>query len=180
MFEILILLSNYFIKIYMGDLMKKLFFLISIFFFAVSITAVAQEQSQEEEFPVGAFVGCCPSPEVLASYDSSGMNWIELQARESTKDFLENYEVIPFNLDSTDWINHYATASYSKWESEENQTDTFKLGVKHILSDGTIVGQVATWKNKLCWSSQGLTGPQDSLVYGPHYFQAKIYRRVYP
>src|SRR5690606_34451801 len=72
------------------------------------------------------------------------------------------------------------TASYSKWESEENQTDTFKLGVKHILSDGTIVGQVATWKNKLCWSSQGLTGPQDSLVYGPHYFQAKIYIRVYP
>src|SRR5690606_11592870 len=142
MFEILMLVSNYFIKIYMGDLMKKVFFLISIFVFAVSITAVAQDQASETKFPIGAFIDYDAGQGVLDSYDSLALNTVVWHADAGTEDFLEKYDVMAFNLNSTDWINHYATASYSKWESEENQTDTFKLGVKHKLSDGTIVGQV--------------------------------------
>jgi hypothetical protein len=153
--------------------MKKFVIFISFLFFAVTQTADAQEAPDQFKFPVGAFMDYNASPEVQASYDSSGMNSIVWHADAGTKDFLDNYDVMAFNLNSTDWINHYSTGSYSRWESEENQTDMFKIGVKHSG------GKDTTWNDTLSWSTLGLTGPRDSLVFGPHYFQAKIYRRVY-
>ncbi len=158
--------------------MKKIFFFILSILLAVSITAVAQENIPQtpSEFPVGSVVGLNPSPGVLAAYDSSGMNWIIKYADGDSKDFLQKYNVIPFNNDTTDWIHYYSTGYYSKWESEENQTNSLKIGVKHISGNDTI-GRFAIWKDSLCWSSLDLTEPRDSLIYGPHYFQAKKYRR---
>lgn len=134
-------------------------------------------QSDPQAFPVGAFMGCCPTQTMMDSYDNSGMNWIELQARSNTKDFLEKYAVVAYNQANTDWIHHYATGYYSKWESEENQTNYYKVGVKHKLKNGVTVGQYADWYGTSCWSTLSLSDPADSLIYGPHYYQAKTYRR---
>jgi hypothetical protein len=68
-----------------------------------------------------------------------------------------------------DWLDFYATGYYSKWETEENQNDSSKVGVKHKY------GQMAKWKGEDCWTTIGLTSPVDSLMYGPHYRQDKKY-----
>ena len=47
------------------------------------------------------------------------------------------------------------------------------------MRNGQLVGSPANWGGVQCWSTIGLNGPTDSLIYGPHYFQAKKYRRVY-
>src|SRR5690606_36489185 len=153
--------------------MKKMFYYFLFILFAVSITAVAQDQTSETKFPIGAFIGYDAGQGVLDSYDSLALNTVVWHADAGTEDFLEKYDVMAFNLNSTDWINHYSTGYYSKWESEENQTNLQKIGVKHKY------GQSAAWDGVQCWSSIGLSSPKDSLVYGPHYFQAKTYRRVY-
>lgn len=141
----------------------------------ITFSSIAQNNPQT--FPMGAFMGCCPTQEMMDSYDNSGMNWIELQARANTKDFLEKYSVVAYNQAATDWIHHYATGYYSKWESEENQTNFYKVGVKHKLKNGVTVGQSADWYGTSCWSTLTLSDPADSLIYGPHYYQAKTYRR---
>jgi hypothetical protein len=150
--------------------MKTFSFFLWVLFFTASLALVVYGQ---EEFPVGAFMGAGVSQDVLNSFESSGLNTIVWQANKSTKDFLDEYDVMAFNLNSQDWINHYSTGCYSKWESEEDQENDLKIGVKHkggnyALKDGVVP----------CWSTNGLTGPIDLLVYGPHYFQAKDYRRV--
>ncbi|HSL89307.1 MAG TPA: hypothetical protein VK870_08395 [Ignavibacteriaceae bacterium] len=151
--------------------MKKLLLYLVVAVFAVSITVLSQEQ--QNEFPIGAFMDYNASAGVLDSYNNSGMNTVVWHADTITKSFLSSFNVMAFNLNSSDWINHYATACYSRWESEENQTDMKKIGVKHTG------GKDTTWNDTTCWSTLGLVEPQDSLVFGPHYFQGKVYRRVY-
>ena len=166
-------------KYFNNNLFNKLFF----FVFLISIFFLNQKtinaQTSDGNFPVGAFMGSDPTEAVKLSYDSSGMNTIVWKANSSNHTYLQKYDVMAFNINSTDWINHYSTGCYSKWESEENQTDTLKIGVKHIRRDGQFIGSEANWGGVQCWSTLGLNGPADSLIYGPHYFQAKKYRRVY-
>lgn len=88
------------------------------------------------------------------------------------RDFNEMGSKIPTSND-IGWLQHYLTGYYSRWESEANQTNIMNTGVKHRY------GQSAMWKGVQCWSSEQLTFPADSLIYGPHYFQEKKYKRLY-
>ncbi|MCC6256496.1 MAG: hypothetical protein IT276_16400, partial [Ignavibacteriaceae bacterium] len=155
-------------------------FLALFFLFITFNNYIIIAQTTDGHFPVGAFMGSDPTEAVKLSYDESGLNTIVWKAYQSNQSYLNKYDVMAFNINSTDWINHYATGCYSKWESEENQTDTLKIGVKHIRKNGDTIGSAANWAGVQCWSTIGLNGPADSLIYGPHYFQAKLYRRVYP
>src|SRR5690606_27618868 len=128
----------------------KNFLIICLVHITLTLSAIAQEQPPPNEFPLGAFMDYNAREGVLESYDSSGMNTVVWHADAVTKDFLNNYDVMAFNLKSSDWINHYSTASYSRWESEENQTNMFKIGVKHSG------GKDTTWHDTLSWSTLGL------------------------
>ncbi|MDY0082966.1 MAG: hypothetical protein RBR74_07280 [Ignavibacteriaceae bacterium] len=153
---------------------------LALFFLFISfINCAIIAQTTDGHFTVGAFMGSEPTEAVKLSYDESGLNTIVWKAYPSNQSYLNKYDVMAFNINSTDWINHYATGCYSKWESEEDQIDLSKIGVKHRLKNGNLVGSSANFGGVQCWSTIGLNGPADSLIYGPHYFQAKKYRRVY-
>lgn len=127
------------------------------------------------EFPIGAYLNARNVPALYNSFNSTGMNTIVHFADENTKPYLNDYNLIANNQDyispqDKHWINYYATGYYSKWDSEQNQTDIHRVGVKHKC------GNVAEWKGISCWSSIGVTAPVCSLVYGPHYRQAKSYK----
>lgn len=88
------------------------------------------------------------------------MNTIVQYADETTRSLLSGLNVIANNTKGPaegDWIQHYATGYYSKWESEQNQTDPNRVGVKHKY------GNIANWKGKQCWSTIGLSNPADSV-----------------
>lgn len=130
-----------------------------------------QDSSQTlPEFTVGAFGWDRYNLAPYDSYYSSGMNTIVKYADNLNKSYLDSFKVIAYNDTSNDWINHYATGFYSKWEAEQN-VDTPYVGVKHEY------GQEATWKGVQCWSTIYLSTPKDSLVFGPHYRQEKEYKR---
>ncbi|GBD87125.1 hypothetical protein BMS3Abin03_01051 [bacterium BMS3Abin03] len=150
----------------------RLLFLVFLLLFAVNKTAAQDSLQTAQEFPVGAFLSHKPSQIILSSYDYSGLNTVNWLARDTTKDFLSNYNVMAYNQEhQTDWINHYATGLYSKWEAEQNQIVDTLIGIKHKY------GKAATWHDTLAWSTLGLSSPVDSLVYGPHYRQEKEYKR---
>jgi len=132
-----------------------------------------QEEIQtESEFTVGAFFSRNPNTNVFKSFEKSGMNTVVWRADENTRKYISNYNVIANNADrKEDWIQHYATGFYTKWEAEENQKNKDMVGIKHKC------GKQLFWKNKLCWSSEGYITPACSLVYGPHYRQEKRYKR---
>ena len=138
-----------------------------------------QSPATEQEFPIGAFLSILPenrtNPALYNSFEASGMNTIVPYANDATKQYLLNYNVIPWNQDpaSQDWIQYYITGYYSKWEAEENKpfNDTVRVGVKHKY------GQSAYWKDSLCWSTKGIATAKDSVMFGPHYHQEKFYRR---
>lgn len=153
-------------------------FLLALFFFRLDV--FAQELPGSQKFPIGSFIGAGhdTDPQLYSSFIATGMNTIAQYADENTKPFMTNLDVIALNQNNAqDYIFYYATCYYSKWESENVQTDKDKVGVKHKY------GQMATWitgqDTLLCWSSLGLTSPADSLVYGPHYRQEKYYKRWY-
>jgi hypothetical protein len=159
-------------------MMKNLFYFFSILFFAVIKTAVAQEAPDVNKFTIGAYLSYLAGEEVRTEFTNSGMKTVVWHADEGTETFLSDFDVMAFNITETDWINYYATGFYSKWEAEEDQTDPLIAGVKHRDKDGYLIGQAASWQGISCWSSIGLTGPRDSLMYGPHYSQSKWYWRA--
>jgi hypothetical protein len=128
------------------------------------------------EFPIGAFVNEKGDTAIYNSFKNTGMNTIVHFAGDTTKPYLTDYNVIASNHDYVGtggimhWIGYYSTGFYSKWETEQNQTDSQRVGVKHKY------GQEATWRDTSCWSTLGVNAPVCSLVYGPHYRQAKSYR----
>jgi len=137
---------------------------------------IAQQQPETTEFPVGSIINLTPTNRTnQALYDSfkaTGMNTIVCYADESTKNFVSDLKVIPWNdPTNNEWISYYVTGYYSKWQAEENQSNDSIVGVKHRH------GQEARWRDTLSWSTIGLTGPVDSLIFGPHYHQEKFYRR---
>ena len=98
------------------------------------------------------------------------MNAIVICSDNGNLSLLENYKLIPYNQDDTDYIHFYSSAYYSKWEAEENQTVDTLVGVKH---DG---GGAAWYNDTLCWSSGNLN-EHTELMYGPHYHQERKYKR---
>ena len=133
-----------------------------------SAIAIAQE-TPPEEFPVGAILGLKTEPAYYDSFALTGMNMM----MHYTTDETEQYSLLANNGGPTAWIAHYSSAFYSKWEAEENQLVTNKVGVKHKF------GSFANFDGRDCWSTEDLSEPADSLVYGPHYHQEKLYKRWY-
>ncbi|MCW8816297.1 MAG: hypothetical protein OQJ93_10165 [Ignavibacteriaceae bacterium] len=139
---------------------------------------VAQESTPTDEFPIGSGLSGIPwrrtQWDYYTSYDSSGFNTMVTYSYDINKSRLDRYNLVAYNMDNSDWIMYYSTCYYTKWESEQNQTELLRVGVKHAD------GEVAYWKDGidsvLCWSTKGLAGPEDSLVYGPHYRQDNRYK----
>jgi hypothetical protein len=102
----------------------------------------------------------------------SGMNTILQRADSSTIELIGDYNILAANSQhKEDWIHHYTTGYYSKWEAE-NQTDEDRVGVKHKW------GQQAFWNDTVsCWSTIGLTEPKQNVIYGPYYRQDRRYKR---
>ncbi len=144
-------------------------------------------QQTGSEFPVGVFMSTRntvnrTNPVLYNMFNNSGMNIMAQHSDATTADKIKNkdFNIIADNLDNAQhWIPYYATGYYSKWESEENQEDVNKIGVKHNKINNQYIGQPAEWLGKQCWSSIGLSSPAESLVYGPHYSQGKRYKRSY-
>ena len=143
--------------------------------FLLSATVTAQKSTSQEEFYIGAKIGNKPDnvDETLKSYLECGFNSIWWDSYQDTKPYLKEFKgiIIAENGRSrNDYIHHYATGYYSKWEAEQNQKPN-RVGIKHKH------GKEAKWKGVRCWSSVGLKSPKDSLIYGPHYRQEKRYKR---
>jgi hypothetical protein len=161
--------------------MRSIFshFLIYFLTALLSINVVIAQQ----EFPIGTcktqyqFNGHRYNPALYDTFVSSGMNWFYYHIDDDTKQLLKSRNinnVIGGNNDgANELIKHYGSSHYSKWQAEENQDDAYSIGIKHKYGDTT------TYKGVKCWSSEGLTSPKDSLMYGPHYYQEKIYHRYY-
>ena len=141
--------------------------------FSSNMLLFPQEQSQTDtEFTIGVFFSREAGEKEFKSFENSGMNTVVCRADEESRKYISKFNVIANNADSKeDWIQHYATGFYTKWEAEENQKNKDAVGIKHKC------GEKSFWKNKLCWSSEGYSAPACSLVYGPHYKQEKRYKR---
>jgi len=146
-----------------------------------SAITIAQE-SPPEEFPLGTQIGAdhFMNPEMRDTLAAVGLNTLYNYAYDDRKALLEDYNLIPQNgSNEYDRIYYYTTSFYSKWEAEQNLTneDTARIGFKHKA------GTQAYWydpelnENVLCWSTEGLSAPACSLMYGPHYRQEKRYKR---
>lgn len=153
--------------------------LLIIFLLLFSASAVAQETpSTPNKFHIGTGIqqDLQKYPDLFYAFDTTGFNTIAQHADGYTKDLLQNYDMMAVNIrKKTEYIAHYTTAYYSKWEAEQTQTDPTRVGVKHKG------GQTAYWNDGndpvLCWSTKGLSAPACSLMYGPHYRQEKRYKR---
>lgn len=140
--------------------------MIALFFFSANVTA---QESTPEEFPVGAILTTKTEPAYYDSFALIGLNMM----MHNTTDETETYTLLANNSGPAEWISHYSSAFYSKWEADENQLDTNKVGVKHKF------GSKRNFQGRECWSTEGLSAPADSLIYGPHYHQEKLYKRWY-
>lgn len=152
--------------------------LIVILLLLSSSITIAQE-TPPTEFPIGSMISSdnVANPLVHLTYDSTGMNLISEEASDITRPYLANYNVHALNMDSSaDYIYHYSTAYYSKWQAVRDTVAPY-IGFKHKDSLGNLIGSPATYLGIPCWSSEGLSEPHDSLLYGPHYHQEKWYRR---
>lgn len=158
-----------------------LIIILLLFFSAIT---TAQEQTQSEDFQIGATLGEYPYNLVPTynSYLDCGFTDIFWETYPYTEEYINSFngDIISGNGHSRlDYIAHYATGYYSKWEAEQNQLESNRVGVKH---DG---GKSAFWYDSelndsvLCWSSEDISAPACSLVYGPHYRQEKRYKRWY-
>lgn len=153
---------------------KQLLFLLILV--VLSLDILPQEQpNSNPKFTIGAFVSSAHRTE-QALYDrfiEAGLNTIVQRADIYTQPFLENLSVLAYNQENEfDYINHFATGYYTKWEAEKNQQSSDSSGIIHKY------GQVDSLQQKPCWSSGNLgSTPADSLVFGPHYRQDKIYKQ---
>jgi hypothetical protein len=134
-----------------------------------------QQTNPPEKFYIGAKLGNTPYEveETFKSYLECGFNSIWWGAYPDTKLYLDEFPGILMaenGRSRKDFIHHYATSYYSKWEAEQNQKPN-RVGIKHQH------GKETEWKGVKCWSSIGLKSPKISLIYGPHYRQEKRYKR---
>lgn len=163
--------------------MKKRLTICLILFIGIIFIEKTIPQTNQPEFTIGAFMDIRNkqnrvNPELYNSFKSTGMNTIVQYAGAVNKQYLTdptlNAKLIAENDDSTfDYITYYSTGFYSRWESEERQWDGAKIGVKHTA------GREDTLNGLKCWTTKGIIGAKDSIVYGPHYSQEKKYKRGY-
>jgi hypothetical protein len=149
-----------------------------------SAIATAQESTPEEFIFGASWYPTYRSDSVFYNkFRESGMNYLTQYADDSSHDLLQGLNFSAYNsMYPYEWIYYYSTAYYSKWEAEEDQQDTLKVGFKHIVRRGNsidTVGSPATFLGRQCWSTEGLSEAADSLLYGPHYHQEKVYKRWY-
>lgn len=140
------------------------------------VSAIAQQPSTSEEFTIGASFSRYTRhlPGYYKSFRESGMNFLHQYADGNSKTLLNGLNFAAYNSEwLNEWIYYYSTAYYSKWEAEENQLNKYKVGVKHNT------GTVTSFLGRQCWSTEGSSAPVCSLVYGPHYYQEKVYKRWY-
>jgi hypothetical protein len=132
--------------------------------FSAIITA---QESTPSEFVLDASINKYENLFIDTLYNSfiqCGFNAMTQRATIDSKPLLEDFNLHAINMrNKTDWIYYYSSSYYSKWEAEEDQPCWNKVGVKHS------VGDTATWRSELCWSTKGVLGPVDTLVYGPTY-----------
>ena len=145
-----------------------------------AVTIPQETPSGQDQFYIGAEFqnNTIENTIFYDPFDTSGMNTISLRADIiSTWSHIKDYNILACNVQNkTDWITHYTTGYYSKWEAEVD-ADADRVGFKHRDTLGNLIGNFANWKSKICWSSIGLTEASDSLIYGPHYRQDKRYKR---
>lgn len=150
------------------------------------ISIFLEANYSQSGYPVGAYftgrLGSGANPSVskdLSSAREAGINTAFqycIADSNSNKDILAPFtRVIPNNvLKSTDYIYHYSAGMYSKWEAENNQTDTAKIGIKHSFGSSTNYDGVD------CWYSGANPGNiNDTLVFGLNYLQYKKYPLYY-
>lgn len=151
---------------------------------------MAQEQTPPEEIIFGASWNreFRYNEAFYNIFRASGLNFLSQYADPNpvAKGLLDGLNFYAANSEHPyEWIQYYSTSYYSKWEAEEDQNHRYKAGVKHrerIEGEeflGDLIGSQTTFSGRDCWSTLGLTSPRDSLIYGPHYFQEKVYKRWY-
>ena len=143
---------------------------------SILISAAPAQKLSPQEFQIGAAFNKQTrfNQAFYDAFEESGMNLMMQLADSKTKPLIAGNNLIAYNPDTRDdYIYHYSTSFYSKWEAEENQKMWDKIGVKHKG------GRETTYKNTKCWSTEGLKKSTRSLVYGPHYHQEKLYKRWY-
>jgi hypothetical protein len=151
-----------------------------------STIAIAQETTSEE-FVIGATFdrGTRYDQFYYNKLRQAGMNILSQYADETTNELLDGLNFLAINNEfNSEWIYFYSTAYYSKWEAEEDQDHRYKVGFKHreevegdTLLSNTTIGRASTYLGRQCWSTEGLSAPACSLMYGPHYHQEKVYKR---
>jgi hypothetical protein len=151
-----------------------------------STASLAQEQTPQEEFVIGATFDrwTRDSSFYYEKLREAGMNILSQYANENTNDLLDGLNFLAYNNEfNNEWIYYYSTAYYSKWEAEEDQTHRYKVGFKHrervdsSANLGALIGSPDTLLGRQCWTTKGLSAPACSLMYGPHYHQEKTYKR---
>ena len=147
------------------------------YFCFLFISLVSVQNILAQEFPIGVFAG---NPKYRGD-DSAwrmiknlGVNTVVQYLDSVTKPFIDKYglNIIAGNEEgSYDVINHYARSYYSKWEAEENNPNTLSTGFHHKSGHDTILSG-----GQKCWTNGNDLTPKDSLIWGPNYYQDKIYR----
>ena len=105
---------------------------IAIVFLLLCTITIAQE-STSEEFIFGSTFHREHrfNQDFYDKFRSSGMNFLEQYADPNGKDLLKGINFGAWNgIRLDEWIQYYSTAYYSKWEADENQTDTLIVGFK--------------------------------------------------
>ena len=165
--------------------MKNSAVAIMIFLLLITITA-------QDKYPVGAYLLGRPdrptAPPLYENYSrikDAGINTIiQYSITENDGQYLTNKDsllqfenLIPVNANrQTDYIYHYTAGMYSKWEAEQHETNSNKVGIKHEF------GIKVTFpdENVECWYS-GIN-PDNigrKLIHGPDYLQYKTYPLFY-
>ena len=157
-----------------------------LLFVLISFVPVLQKAIYAQNaFPYGVFLNDNDSltTAVYSAVSDLGMNYVCQYARAGSsaiKSSIGTLNLIAVKEDKPeDYIGHYARGYYSKWESEENQTDDRIVGVKHSGGDIAEYGSVICWKGEAVPSLKELNHPIIGLVTGPDYRQDKKYKLNY-
>jgi len=145
-------------------------------FLFLFICLITVQSLLAQEFPVGVFAGSTKyrgNDSAWQVIKNLGVNTVVQYLDDVTKPFIDKYNLnlIADNEESeNDVINHYARSYYSKWEAEENNPNTLATGFHHKS------GFKTKWSAHECWTNGNIRSNQDSMIWGPGYYQDKIYR----
>ncbi len=130
----------------------------------------------QERFRTGVYSNLSPSDDSrqnLQQIYEMGANTVISHSRLRSRDSLQTLfdSVIVFNAYSPqDYIHHYSSGYYTKWEAEEITVDTTIPGVKHQFGQN----EDGHW---FSGTESGNIGKL--LVTGPDYVQDRVYKLIY-